>query len=153
MQIEFKELISDDEWRKACTCLVVLRPLLCANELLEKKSQLTKDGYRLFGIIRNNHIVSVASATISPHPVLGRELLIHDMATIVSEQKMGFGKLILEGLEKFAIDNNCGLDTQRSYKFVNVKHPLLTFCEHPLRLKFHQHQSTESHFELPSPNI
>ncbi len=86
----------------------VLRPTLYAEQFVERRVQLLSDGYCLLGVRSGDRIVSIASYTISPHAVLGRELLIHDMATLPDAQGRGHASTLISELVRIAAQRECG---------------------------------------------
>ncbi len=101
-------LTSESEWRDASIVMRVLRPTLDAEKFVARRVQLLGEGYRLLGIQIEGRIVSIASYTISPHAVLGRELLIHDMATLPEAQGRGHATSLISELVQIAAENGCG---------------------------------------------
>lgn len=101
-------LNTDQEWRDAAKVLQVLRPSLHIDQFVGRRPQLVDEGYHLLGVKVDHQIVSIASYTVSPHAVLGRELLIHDMATLPSHQGCGHASALLTELAQIAKDCGCG---------------------------------------------
>ena len=66
------------------------------------------EGYRLLGAFLDSSLAAVASYTVSPHIILGRELLIHDMVTRTEAQGSGYASALLRELERIAKDLGCG---------------------------------------------
>lgn len=102
------ELSSPSEWQEASVVLQTLRPNLDSDQFVGLREQLQCDGYRLLGVRDNGRLVSVASYTISPHAALGRELLIHDMATVPALQGRGFASVLIEAIAVVAKQSRCG---------------------------------------------
>jgi GNAT superfamily N-acetyltransferase len=103
------EIHSETEWRLAGETLKrALRPNLDVEDFLTRRHQLLQDGYRLVGIFSGEKIACVASFTISPHPELGRELLIHDMATDPEFERRGLASSALGYLDAIAHTERCG---------------------------------------------
>jgi len=114
------ELRTEPEWREAAKVLQVLRPSLEMDEFAERREELIREGYRLIGVFSSDTLVSIASYTISPHAVLGRELLVHDMATRSGSEGKGFGTTLLRQLERIAMHERCGrifVHTRRAQNF------------------------------------
>ena len=102
------ELSSANEWREASVVLRTLRPTLNADQFVSRREQLSREGYRLLGVRDADKLASIASYTISPHAIHGRELLIHDMATLPPLQGRGFASQLLEAIAEIARRNGCG---------------------------------------------
>ena len=120
MNADCRELITDQEWGLAWRALVTLRPKLPLETFISNKHQLLGEGYHLIGLFRDNIIVSVASYTISPHPVFMREMIIHDMSTLLGESSKGYGSQVLSFLDELAIKLGCGrtiVSTAKAAKF------------------------------------
>jgi ribosomal protein S18 acetylase RimI-like enzyme len=106
--IEILRLTSESEWREAAAVMQVLRPTLEVEPFAGRRIQLQDEGYCLLGIRMDGRMVAIASYTISPHVMLGRELLIHDMATITEARGRGCASSLISELIKIAASHNCG---------------------------------------------
>ena len=106
-QIEIRELTTDIEWIAGWQALLALRPNLSQQDFIARKEQLQKDGYHLVGLFCSDTVIAVASYTISPHPVFIREMIIHDMSTLTTEQSKGYGAKLLQFLDALAVELNC----------------------------------------------
>jgi GNAT superfamily N-acetyltransferase len=101
------ELLSERDWLLGWSALTTLRPNLTQEDFLARKSQLQLDGYHLVGLFKSGNVVSVASYTVSPHPVFEREMIIHDMSTLAGESSKGYGSELLSFLDELAARLNC----------------------------------------------
>ncbi len=101
------ELHSEKDWILGWAALTTLRPNLTQEDFLARKPQLQLDGYHLIGLFKDGKVVSVASYTVSPHPVFEREMIIHDMSTLVGENSKGYGSELLSFLDQLAVRLNC----------------------------------------------
>ena len=101
------DLSSDEDWRLGGAALQTLRPQLDLASFGSRREQLIADGYRFVGVKVGDEVVSVASYTLSPHAMHGRELLIHDMATKPEAARNGYASLILRYLEQVADSESC----------------------------------------------
>ncbi len=106
--IQIVSLQSESDWREAIPVLQVLRPALEAGQFLARREQLLNEGYCLLGARSAGRIVSVASYTISPHVMLGRELLIHDMATLLEARGQRHASSLISELIQIAALRGCG---------------------------------------------
>jgi N-acetylglutamate synthase-like GNAT family acetyltransferase len=102
-----KELLTEADWILGWSALTTLRPKLAQKDFLARKTELQLNGYHLVGLFRDEKVVSVASYTISPHPVFEREMIIHDMSTLSGESSKGYGTILLSYLDGLAIRLNC----------------------------------------------
>lgn len=100
-------LQSDDDWRLAIPALRTLRPKLEAASLIRDKPELVQHGYQLIGIPVAREIVSVAGFAIQPHIEFGRELWIHDLATVPHHQRQGHARTLLKWLAHHARAKGC----------------------------------------------
>lgn len=101
-------LITDSDWREAVAVMRALRPTLVTEEFVARRPQLLSDGYNLLGVRVAEQVVSLASYTISPHVTLGRELLIHDMATLPDFRGQGHASALISELVRIAAQSGCG---------------------------------------------
>jgi GNAT superfamily N-acetyltransferase len=115
-----RELQSIADWERGWAALVTLRPKLSLEDFVARKPQLERDGYHLVGLFRGGECVCVASYTLSPHPVFGREMIIHDMSTLNGHQSTGCGSELLQYLDQLAVSLGCGrtfVATAKAAKF------------------------------------
>ncbi len=105
---KISEITSEEDWRESAEVLRALRPTLDIEQFVRRRETLIREGYRLLSKRENGRIVSIASYTISPHAVMGREMLIHDMATKPSDQAHGHASALLAALTAIARSQGCG---------------------------------------------
>ena len=101
-------LATEADWRAAAPVMRTLRPSLQVEEFVSRRKQLLAYGYILLGVLVNARVVSIASYTISPHVVYGRELLVHDMATLGDEQGRGHASKLIGEIVLIAARHGCG---------------------------------------------
>jgi GNAT superfamily N-acetyltransferase len=121
-----KKLASAEDWSNAFEVIKVLRPNLESSAFLDCRERLINEGYNLIAVTLEDKVVSIASYIICPHPVYYRELQIHDMATLHSEQGKGHGSELLAYIKQEAINNKCGrifvhsrLERKDAHRFYN----------------------------------
>lgn len=102
------EVTTEQDWRDTAIVLQVLRPRLDIEAFVSDRKRLTSEGYRLIGLKVAEETVAVASYVLTPHPIHFRELQIHDMATLPSEQSKGYGRQLLNELDSIARREKCG---------------------------------------------
>jgi len=103
-----RELVSVEDWEMGWDALRTLRPGLEKSDFISRKPELQRGGYHLVGIFLESRVMSVASYTISPHPVLLREMIIHDMSTLAGHEGRGFASQLLNYLDMVAVQQCCG---------------------------------------------
>ena len=103
-----QELLSAQDWRRAAAVMRVLRPTLEVEDFMERRTQLLDEGYHLLGVEDEGRVLSIASYTVSPHVILTRELLVHDMATLPEARRRGYASLLIEELSRVADEYGCG---------------------------------------------
>ncbi len=106
--IQVAALTTEADWRTAALVMQVLRPSLKVDEFISRREQLVTDGYCLLGVWLDGRVVSIASYTISPHVIYGRELLVHDMATLSEAQGRGHATKLISELVSIATKQGCG---------------------------------------------
>lgn len=102
------EITSEEDWREAAEVLRTLRPTLDVEQFVAHRETLIGEGYRLLSKRENGRIVSIASYTLSPHALMRREMLIHDMATKPDAQGEGHASALLTALITIARSQQCG---------------------------------------------
>jgi ribosomal protein S18 acetylase RimI-like enzyme len=106
--IQVVALTTESDWRAATPVMRVLRPSLDEENFVSRRESLMCDGYALLGVKVGARMVSIASYTISPHVIYGRELLVHDMATLPDAQGRGHASKLLNELASIAQKQGCG---------------------------------------------
>ena len=107
-RIKVSALITEMDWRSAAPVMQVLRPSLKVDEFILRREQLLADGYRLLGLQVDDRVMSLASYTISPHVTYGRQLLVHDMATLPDAQGQGYATHLIDKLVQISTEEGCG---------------------------------------------
>ncbi len=104
---EFVQLKSENDWIESWQLLKFLKPSLDQSELLNNRTQLTIDGYKLFGLQENQKLIVVAAAILVPHIIDKSNFWILDMVTLPEYRSQGYGSEMLNYLEIFAMENQC----------------------------------------------
>jgi GNAT superfamily N-acetyltransferase len=103
----FSELSTEQEWKEAFPVLVQLRSGLTLEKFLLDRDRLLKSGYHLFGLKDDGRLVSVASAIVYPHVSHGSDCWVHDLATSEHDRDKGYGRALMQHMEKFASSSGC----------------------------------------------
>jgi uridine kinase/GNAT superfamily N-acetyltransferase len=125
--IQAAVLVTEADWRAAASVMQILRPSLREEEFVARREQLLADGYVLLGLRVNDQVVSMASYTISPHVVYGRELLVHDMATLPNFQGQGYATNLIAEIVSVAEKQACGR------VFVHTRHAQALYARNGFR--------------------
>jgi GNAT superfamily N-acetyltransferase len=103
------ELMSEEEIRQAFAILRDFRGHLSEAAYLELVGDMSKQGYRMFGLRDSRRLVSVAGVRIISNFRWGRHLWVYDLVTGAADRSKGYGGELLGWLEEFAARNGCSL--------------------------------------------
>ncbi len=94
-QVDFRELISIEEWTGAFGVVSELREHLTVQQFRNNVEDLKSSGYRLFALLQGETAVTVAGVRVLPHMSRGKELWIHDLVTASQHRSKGLGAEML----------------------------------------------------------
>ena len=101
------ELATIELCNEALDILRLLRPDLDDDKVLEQRDLLMANGYRLFGLHKAGRIICVAGVVLHPHLIRGAEFWVHDLVTLEEERSKGYGKAMMQHLERVALESGC----------------------------------------------
>ncbi|MFN5063391.1 MAG: GNAT family N-acetyltransferase [Pseudomonadota bacterium] len=104
---QVRELTTDQDWREAWPVVNAMRPYVLLEPFLAMREEHIADGTRLFGLIKDQAVVSVAAIRISLHLSGERELYVKDLVTLEQYRSQGLGAELMSFLERLAISYNC----------------------------------------------
>ncbi|WP_157888144.1 GNAT family N-acetyltransferase [Bacillus marinisedimentorum] len=126
--MEFREITTKDEFRRAFHIMSQLRPHLNMEEYLRMLEKMVSDGYRMFGLYDSDELRALAGTIILTNFYYGKHLWIYDLVTDKEYRSAGYGEELLDHLEKFALSNNCeiialssGLKREAAHRFYDQK--------------------------------
>jgi GNAT superfamily N-acetyltransferase len=105
--VKFIELKTDDEYSEAFHILKELDGRLKPDRFLSAMHHELSYNTKLFAIRDSGRIVSVAAVWFLMTGLFEKILWIHAFVTSKEQRSKGFGKLLLSGLYKVAIENDC----------------------------------------------
>jgi len=106
--MDIKELHSAEELRTAFPVMRELRTHLNENEFVERVSSMQRTGgYRLFALIVDGAITSLAGVAIQENLYSDRHLWLYDLVTATEHRSHGYGRRLLTFIEDFARANEC----------------------------------------------
>ena len=122
--MEIRELSTTKEISESFEVMRELRTHLDKEEFLSLYEIMKKEGYRIFGLFDNGILYSVAGVIILTNFYNFRHLYVYDLVTRETGRSKGYGKKMMEYLEKFAADNQCvtvalesGLQREDAHRF------------------------------------
>jgi GNAT superfamily N-acetyltransferase len=104
---QVRELLTEQDWREAWPVVNALRPYVSLESFLTMREEHIADGTRLFGLIKDEAVVSVAAIRISLHLSGERELYLKDLVTLEQYRSQGLGAELMSFLENLASCSNC----------------------------------------------
>ncbi|EZP76864.1 GCN5-like N-acetyltransferase [Parageobacillus genomosp. 1] len=122
--MEFLELKTKNEFLASYPVITDFCPELSQIEYLDYIQEMINDGYRLFSLKIEKKIVTVAIVAIRTDLSNGRHLWISELVTSSLERSKGYGKVMMNHLKEFAIEQKCkkiilysGLARHRAHHF------------------------------------
>ncbi|MBP1989010.1 GNAT family N-acetyltransferase [Paenibacillus eucommiae] len=129
------ELTTEQEWLDALPVLNELRPDLTEATFLPLMRTMVQEGYRLFALINNEQIQSLAGIAIKTNFYYQRHVFVYDLVTKSQSRSQGCGKALLSYIHQFAKDNDCetvalesGLHRVDAHRFYEKKMNYKKFC-------------------------
>lgn len=101
------ELETEEEWLAGLPVLKQLRPHLTETSLLERRTQMQADGYRLFAAAVDDEIVSLAGVVVHTNFYDGRHVYVYDLVTDAAHRSQGYGLELLEFVVEWGEDEDC----------------------------------------------
>ncbi|WP_421378792.1 GNAT family N-acetyltransferase [Bacillus salacetis] len=114
MKMEIKEAVLEQEWDKAYELLKELRTDLSKVEFTHLLRDMRSEGYRVFCLYEAEDIVSLAGVIIRTNFYAKRHVFVYDLVTSSSARSMGYGRKLLQFVEKWGKEQGCetvGLDS------------------------------------------
>jgi len=103
--IKIKELLLD-ELEQAFPLVSQLRTHLSFDEYIKLVKTMRADGYRAVGLYKDGKLVSYAGFARMINLYYGEHIWVYELVTGKTERGKGYGKLLLEYIEKYAWDNS-----------------------------------------------
>ncbi len=100
-----------EEEAEISTCFSLmrqLRPHLEVEDFTQQVLAQIKEGYTLFGMIKESQTVVLCGCRISTNLAWGRHLYIDDLVSSESERSLGYGREMMAYLIRFAKEKGCG---------------------------------------------
>lgn len=101
------ELETEDEWLQGLSVLKQLRPHLTETSLLNYRTEMQSEGYRLFAAAVGDEIVSITGVVVNTNFYDGRHVYVYDLVTDAGHRSRGYGRELLEFVMKWGKDNGC----------------------------------------------
>lgn len=106
--LEVQELKSHEEFQEAFQVMGELYQHLDWETYLGLLQSMIQGGYRLFALRDAGIIVSLAGVAIFTNFYYGRHVWIYDLVTTSKVRSKGYGRFLMEFIEEFARQENCG---------------------------------------------
>jgi GNAT superfamily N-acetyltransferase len=126
--MNIKELTADEEIQSSWEIMKELRADLVESEFIEFVKAMRREGYRLFGLFKDNTLVSVVGFAILINLYYKRHVWIYDLVTKESERSRGYGSEMLKFVEAVAKNEGCeivalssGLERASAHRFYEDK--------------------------------
>ena len=106
--MEIRIAHSDEEIAACFPVIKELRPHLDQSSFVARVRFQEQTGYRLVFVETSGISVAAAGFRIGENLAWGRFLYVDDLVTLPSERSHGYGKALLDWLEKYAAREGCG---------------------------------------------
>lgn len=103
------ELKTEEEWIDAFPVMVQLRTHLTEDSYLGYLREMTVDGYRLFSVLEDDEVVSLAGVGIQMNMYYGRHVWVYELVTDANHRSEGHGLKLLSFIGDWAEENGCEL--------------------------------------------
>jgi len=131
-----RQAVTDQEIANCFPVISELRPHLSAQDFIIRIRQMENEGYKLAFISENEVVVAVAGYRILTNLFMGKNLYVDDLVTSSQHRSNGYGKKLLDWLQKVAETQNCkilhldsGTQRHQAHKFY-FRHGLITTSFH-----------------------
>jgi GNAT superfamily N-acetyltransferase len=104
---EFRELVTDDDFRAAFPVMHELRDQLDEADYLDLVAEMRPRGYRLIAAEVDGRIVALAGIGVGVNFYYRRYLWVYDLITSEAERSKGYGLALMEHLEALARSEGC----------------------------------------------
>nr|WP_078430871.1 GNAT family N-acetyltransferase [Alkalihalobacterium alkalinitrilicum] len=107
MDTVIRELTTENEWREAFEIMKELRTELSEVEFLQLREEMQSQGYKLYALCDSEKIVAVTGFIVLTNLYSGKHVWVNDLVSTATERSKGYGKILLEFVERWAIEKNC----------------------------------------------
>jgi GNAT superfamily N-acetyltransferase len=104
---EFRELVTDEDFRAAFPVMHELRDQLDEADYLDLVAEMRPRGYRLIAAEVDGRIVALAGIGVGVNFYYRRYLWVYDLITSEAERSKGYGLALMEHLEALARSEGC----------------------------------------------
>ncbi len=100
-----------------------INPTKTLEDLQKKQTEMFNfDHYHCFGVFQEGHLIGLSSAWITVRFYSGKQLEVDNLMVDPELQSKGFGKFLMEFLEKWAKENGCLTVELNTYVFNERSH-------------------------------
>lgn len=101
------ELTSESDWIEAYPILKVLRRDLDQQIFLSTRENYLSNNLTLFGLRVDGELQALAGVALYPHLSRQIDCWVHDIVTNESSQSKGYGRKLMQHIEKWAEQKGC----------------------------------------------
>jgi GNAT superfamily N-acetyltransferase len=105
--VEVRELGTEDEMRAVYPLMAELRPQVTEERYLALLRSMVQEGYRLFALRDAGIEVALAGVGVGTNLYFGRYMWVFDLITSDRVRSRGYGRALLEHVERVARDEGC----------------------------------------------
>lgn len=105
--MEIKRVSSEDDIIKIIPVLLELRGQYEKQNLIDSISLQMQNGYEIAYVELANRVLSVIGFSIGYKLAWGKHIYIDDLVTSESHRSTGAGKLLIEWIKEYALENGC----------------------------------------------
>jgi GNAT superfamily N-acetyltransferase len=129
------ELTTTDQWIEAFPIMNQLRSDLVEETYLDLLSEMKEDGYRLFALFAEGHIIALAGVSFRVNFYSKHHVFIHDLITDASHRSLGYGEKLLSFIRNWAKENGAeyvalesGIQRMDAHRFYEEKFNYDKWC-------------------------
>ncbi|MBO8173320.1 MAG: GNAT family N-acetyltransferase [Bacillaceae bacterium] len=126
--MQMKELVTREEWEKAFPIMNQLRTNITCEEFLALGKDMSEQGYKLFALIDEDHIVTLAGVIVLTNFYYKKHVWVYDLVTDQTRRSKGYGEKLLQYIETWAKEQGCetvalssGLQRRDAHRFYEDK--------------------------------
>jgi GNAT superfamily N-acetyltransferase len=105
--VEVRELSTVDEMHSVYPLMAELRPQVTKERYLALLRSMVRGGYRLFALRDAGSEVALAGVGVGTNLYFGRYMWVFDLITSDRVRSRGYGRALLEHVERVARDEGC----------------------------------------------
>ena len=105
--MEIRRLTSYDDLKRAFPVMRELRTHLTEEAFFDVLDEMTREGYELWGLLRDEDVLALAGIAFRTNFYYGRYVWVFDLVTTSHARSQGYGAALLKQIEDMAAQRGC----------------------------------------------